>query len=455
MRSILIRLGCGVAGVRRRSQYRTSGCAAALLLLLAGCVDPGVTNPPPRLQQLATRPQAVLPPNAAPAPDSVLAPAPVATVEAAPPPTEPPVAATPLPELPPAVPVAVPISPIPVRVAILLPLSGAQGQLGQALLRAAELALFEVGDERFVLLPRDTGGEPSGAVSAAEQALVDGAELILGPVFSAEVQAVAPVTRSRNVPMIAFSTDRSAAGQGVFLMGFMPDQQVLRVMSYAAGKGVRRFAALLPDTPYGMAVSAAMRRSARELGVEFHRSESYAPGAADVGEPIRRLAGAGGDAGYDALLIGEGGERLRFIGAQLPFHGIQPPQVRFLGTGLWDDPAVTREPALAGGWFAGPPPQDFAVFRERYQRMFNETPPRIATLAYDATALAAVLARTQVRANYALATLTNPSGFAGLDGVFRFGPDGIAERGLAVMEVQPEGFLVVSPSPPSFEPLTN
>lgn len=436
---------------------------AMILVLAAGCADQGTAQAPSALSAPAsiTTPQTL-------AQMPVVTPEPIApTIEARP---QEPVDVQPIPPVvEPVPPVAMPAEPAPtvrppiegppVKVAILLPLSGANATLGQALLRAAQLALFEVGDSRFVLLPRDTEGQPQGAVAAAENALAEGAELILGPVFSAEVQAAAQVTRSRNIPMVAFSTDRAAAGNGVFLMGFMPDQQVTRVMSYAVEKGIRRFAALLPDSPYGMTLSAAMRRGARDLNVAFDHQESYSGAIAEAGEPIRRLKGESlaSPTAFDALLIGEGGERLRTIGALLPANNIDPRVVRLLGTGLWDDPGIGSEPALVGAWFAGATPGEFDALRSRYRRHYGSTDvlPRIGTLAYDATALAAVLARTETRANYSEATLTNPSGFAGVDGIFRFGPDGVVERGLAVIEVERDGLRVISPSPVSFEDLTN
>jgi len=467
---------------------------AALVVLSGGCADQRINFAPPTFlggPRPLTTPQPV-PALATPAPKPAGPPA-----QAAP---QQPVVAQPIEPVPEAAPPAPaggvalrrPGEGSPVRVAILLPLTGPSAPLGQALLRAAQMALFEVGDEHVVLLPRDTEGQPEGAVQAAEQALADGAELVLGPVFSGEVQAAAQVTRSRGVPMIAFSTDREAAGNGVFLMGFMPDQQVGRVMTFAARQGLQRFGALLPDTPYGAAVSMAMRRAARELGIEVTQQESYAGTVADFTDPVRRIASydrrrallaqqrreleaqkdfeaaqqalerlkgqeTAGDIGYDALLIAEGGERLRNLGALLPFYDIDPRSVRFLGTGLWDDANVGREPALVGGWFASPAPADFEAFRNRYRQQYGSSDvlPRIGTLAYDATALAAVLARSEVRANYAEKTLTSPSGFAGADGIFRFGANGIAERGLAVIEVQRNGLRVVSPSPASFEQLSN
>ena len=154
-------------------------------------------------------------------------------------------------------------------------------------------------------------------------------------------------------------------------------------------------------------------------------------------------------------MLAEGGDRLRALAPLLPFYDVDPARVRFLGTGLWDEPSLGREPSLVGGWFAGPDPKAGKGFRTRYQQLYGKLPPRIASLAYDATALAAVLARTRPQPYYESSALINPAGFSGIDGIFRFATSGISERGLAVLEVRPDGLRVVSPAPVSFDPPTN
>ena len=391
--------------------------------------------------------------------------------------------ASPVPPLPPTVaqapaerPPAVAPAPPPdaggaVRVALLLPLSGGERALGQALLDAALIALFEVGGDRLALLPRDTGGTPDGARAAAEAALREGARLILGPVFAAAAAAAAGPARERGVNVVAFSTDPLVAGDGVYLLGFMPDQQVERVVGFAARRGIRRYAALAPETPYGGAVVAAFEDAILRNGGRISRIERYRPDADDYFEPVRRLAGHGwrrdpalprreGLAAvppdvpleYGAVMLADGGSRLRAIAPLLPFHDIDPAQVRFLGTGLWDEPMLGREPALVGGWFASPPPEAAAAFAERFEELHGYAPPRIASVAYDAVALAAALARGAAAPDFSATALTQPSGFAGVDGIFRFGRDGIAERGLAVIEVRPQGLRVIDEAPQTFAP---
>ncbi len=335
----------------------------------------------------------------------------------------------------------------PVRVALLLPLSGRERSLGQALLDAALIALFEIGDPRLTLLPRDTRGTPEGARTAAEAALREGVQLVLGPVFSASVAAAAGPARDRDVNVVAFSTDQLVAGRGVYLLGFMPDQQVERVVAFAAERGIQRFAALVPETAYGEAVAAALESSILRNSGRIASIERYPPDAADYSEPVRRLAGP---LDGEAVMLADGGARLRAIAPLLPFFDVDPAEIRFLGTGLWDDPTLGREPALVGGWFAGPPPEAAVAFAERFEKLHGYAPPRIASLAYDATALAAVLMQGAAGPDFSGTALTQPSGFAGADGIFRFRRDGVAERGLAVIEVRPRGLRVIDKAPDAF-----
>ncbi len=380
-----------------------------------------------------------------------------------------------------------------VRVALLAPLSGPYGKLGEAMLNAAQLALFEFSNDRFELLVHDTGGNPEGALEAARMAIGDGAALILGPLLAPSVRAVAALTRAADVPVIGFSSDRTIAGGGVYTMGFFPESEVNRLVRYATSRGLARFAALAPDNAYGQTVIGALRRQAEALGVAVTRVQFYDPALEDFSGVVRDLADYDsrrgallaqrraladrddeistralrrlaklqtiGDLPFDALLLADGGKRLLAIAALLPFYDIDPKKVRMLGTGQWDMPGLGAEPALLGGWYAGPPPAARAGFVARYEKVYGAVPPRLSTLAYDATALAAVLSRAgdgkAGRPDFSTAALTAASGFWGRDGIFRFRPDGTVERGLAVLQVEPRGQKIIDPAPQAFGPATN
>jgi ABC-type branched-subunit amino acid transport system substrate-binding protein len=337
------------------------------------------------------------------------------------------------------------------RVALLLPLSGPSANIGRAMLDAAQMAVFDIGDDQLELMPRDSKGTPEGAAEAARAAVADGARLILGPLLAAEVEAAKPVARQAGVAMVAFTTATQLAGDGTYLMSFLPKQQVERVTAFAKEKGATRFAGLVPSTPYGQLVSDVYRNSVQSGGGSVGRIETYDPGTVDNTPSVRRLAQSGD---MDAILIAEGGAKLKALAPLLPFYDIDTAKVRLLGTGLWDEPGLGVEPALIGGWFAAPDPEARADFEKRFQENYKRRPPRLATLGYDGAALAALLAKNDAAADFSRAAITNPSGFAGVDGIFRFGPDGLVQRGLAVLEVQKGGAKVVSPAPETFQELS-
>jgi ABC-type branched-subunit amino acid transport system substrate-binding protein len=349
---------------------------------------------------------------------------------------------------------------------VLLPLSGANAELGKAMLEAAQMALFTTGNDRLTLVPRDTSGTPDGAGGAARAAIGEGAQLILGPLLAAEVDAVKPVAGEARINVIAFSTATQLAGDNVFLMGFLPRQEVAREVAFARDSGLTRFAALTPNSEYGRLMTDALRETAGQAGATVVKAETFDPRSGDAGPAIQRLAGtaastaAGGPpdaapagpaaAGFDALLLPEGGDQLKQIARRLKTAGISMPQVRLLGSGLWDDASIGGEPALAGGWFAASPPDARREFQSRFQATYGHPPPRLASLAFDAAALAAVLAKAGGPAPFSHDAILNPSGFTGVDGLFRFTPQGLVQRGLAVLEVQPQGTVVVSPAPRDF-----
>ena len=452
-----------------RRQHLRALIAIALAAVLAACSDMS-----PRDYYIFGQPQASRPATQAP---QQLPPAATA------PQAETPPAAPVVPVTPEGVPPPLAIPAVRPVVALLLPLSGPNAALGRALLDAASLATFDIGSDSFVLLPRDTAGTPEGATAAAQSAVAAGARMIVGPLFATEVPAVAAVARPANINVVSFSNDRSVAGQNVFVIGLSPQGQIGRIMGFAASRGLHTYAALMPNNNFGTAVEDAFRRSIQATGGNIAMIEHYDPGA-DATPAVRRVAayaaaqGSGGavsppaqppadatqgqDQGQgatastalDAVLLPDFGDRLLSIAPLLPYYDVDPAQVRFLGTALWEDPRVPREPALNGGWFAAPPPDARADFVKRYQQVYGQTPPRLATLAYDATALAAVLARGQNGPDFSAAAITNPNGFAGTDGIFRFRSDGTAERGLAVLQVQHDGFKVISPAPEDFREVT-
>lgn len=375
----------------------------------------------------------------------------------------------------------------PVRVGLLLPLSGPRAQTGQAILQAAQLALFEFADQRLILLPRDTKGTGAGAAIAAQQAIQDGAELLLGPVFAEEVVGAAAIARTAGRNMIAFSSDRRVAGNGVYLLSFSPEQDVERMLAYARAQGLTRFAALVPRTAYGERVAQAYQKNTAGQVDISAKLVYYVPDSQSMHAPIRQLADyearhqrlkdevrrleqstgplapemldelktqdSLGEVDFEALLIAEGGSNLRALAQLLVYYEIDPKKVRYMGTGLWNEPRIHQETALTGGWFPAAVQQADSNFAARMQAYFDPVPTPVTALGYDAVALAGVLVQGNDAANrFSAAALTNPDGFSGVQGIFRLRPDGLTERGLAVMEIDAGGVRVIDPAPASFAP---
>ena len=374
-----------------------------------------------------------------------------------------------------------------VRVGLLVPMSGPSAPIGQALLNAAQMALFDIGDERFVLQAYDTKGTADGAVAACNTALGHGAQLLLGPLFSAEVKAIAPQAAAAGVNVVAFSTDPAIAGPHVFVMGFVVQEQVRQIVAYANAKGLKRFAVLAPDSPYGQSVVEAVKQIVPTHGGQMAQVAFYQPDGKDLNEVVRNLASFDrrkqalelqkaelaskddeisqlalkrlerletiGEVDFDTILLPDQGTRLTQAATLLPFFDIDPGRVQLLGTLLWNTPGLGREPVMIGGVFPAPPPDTTRQFFTRYREFYGQAPPTIATNGYDAVALAAVLSRTVATNSFSVEAITANSGFAGVDGILRFRPDGLSERGFAVMQVTRDGTTMMQPAPTTFEGL--
>src|SRR6185312_9479731 len=337
-----------------------------------------------------------------------------------------------------------------VKAGLILPLSasGNATVAAQSMRNAAEMALAEFNNPDLQLLVKDDGGSAPGAQQAAQQALDEGAEIILGPLFALTVGPVGRAARARGVPVIAFSTDTNVAARGVYLLSFLPEADVERIIGYAASQGRRSFAALVPDNAYGSVAEAAFKQAVGRAGGRVIALERYPLDRAQMQTPVRNVAQAASQA--DAIFVPDGTDAVPTIVQTLTANGIDTKRVQLLGTGLWEDAQIFSNPLLDGAWYAGPDSTGFRNFSARYRSRYGKDPVRTASLAYDAVALVAALVKTQGRQRFSDDVLTNSSGFTGIDGLFRFRPDGTNQRGLAVLRVSPTGGQIISPPPKGF-----
>ncbi|RBP18093.1 amino acid/amide ABC transporter substrate-binding protein (HAAT family) [Roseiarcus fermentans] len=333
----------------------------------------------------------------------------------------------------------------PVRVGMILPLTqnGAPSPIGASMRNAAQLAIDEFSGPFITLMIQDDRSSPEGAAEAAKAEIGAGAQLLLGPLYANNVRQAASVARGAGKPMIAFSTDIGVAGPGVFLLSFLVETYDDRIAEFAVSRGKKAFAAMAPQTDYANAALAEFQQVAGRLNAPVAVVARYPAGQPQ--EAAQQIAAAGGQ--FDALFIPEQADGMPAVASALAASGVK---TQLLGTGVWNDARVLRLPQMQGAWFAAPDSAGFDAFAQKYKAKFGSQPTRLATLSYDAVSLAGALARGAGPDPFSLQALTNVNGFNGADGVFRFRSDGWNERGLAVMEIDNNAAVVVSPAPRSF-----
>jgi ABC-type branched-subunit amino acid transport system substrate-binding protein len=339
-----------------------------------------------------------------------------------------------------------------VKVALLLPLSatGNAGQIAQNLRNASDLAIREFQTPAIQVLVKDDRGTPEGARTATSEAIKQGAELIIGPLFAQSVTAAAAIAKPANVPIVAFSTDTSTASRGVYLLSFLPQTDVNRIIRYAASKGKTSYAALLPTNAYGTVVEAALQQVVANTGGRMLALERYQLDRTSMQEKATVVANVAKSGTVSAIVLPDAGDAAPFLGQILGANGVNPAQVQFLGSGQWDDSRVAQESNLNGAWYPAPERAGFEAFSRRYQAAFGSAPFRAATLAYDATSLASGLAARFGDRRFSAEVLTSPSGFIGIDGAFRFLANGLNERGLAIYQIDRGKVSIVDPAPRTF-----
>lgn len=338
----------------------------------------------------------------------------------------------------------------PVRVAMLLPLSasGSGGKIGGELKNAALLALEDFGTDTLQIVVKDTAGDPQRAFAMASEATAEGSSAVLGPVFAAEVTQAASVLRPAGKIAIAFSSDQSVSGRGIYLNSFLPEGVVDRSVSYAFSQGYKTFVAMVPNTQAGTLAERQLRETLRVLGGQALQVERYEPNDASVQQAAANLAAKATEA--QAIFIPDGGNSPSAVAAALRSNGVDLAVKKLVGTGLWGT-ASLGDPALAGAWFADIDQGKLAEFKTRYKQKFGSEPSTNAVLGYDTTALAIGLVKRQGAVGFTPAVIEHRAGFTGYGGVFRFGSDGSNQRAYTVYEIQPGGGRrVVSPSPTSF-----
>jgi branched-chain amino acid transport system substrate-binding protein len=330
------------------------------------------------------------------------------------------------------------------RVALLLPITGADAEVGQSIANATTLALLDTRNTNIRMTTYDT---TLGVEAAARQAVSDGNRLILGPLRSDDVIGVARVATPARVPIISFSNDVGAAGQNVFLMGHLPNQSIDRIVRFARSKGVTRFSGIVPKNVYGQRALSNLNKSVRDAGGTVVSIQEIDNSIASMDAAAKKIRAAGA---VEAVLIADGGRAAINMIPALRRNGVNGAKV--LGTDLWNiDGTLSSSPSMVGAWFASVSDSLYSQYASKYRARFGTMPSRLSSLGYDSVLLVARVAQNwKVGTAFPAARLTDAEGFIGIDGAFRFLPNGISERMLEVQEVQKGKFVTIDPAPRSF-----
>jgi ABC-type branched-subunit amino acid transport system substrate-binding protein len=331
------------------------------------------------------------------------------------------------------------------RVALLLPMTGPDGDVGVSIANATALALTDTNATNIRLSTYDTS---ASVTAATNRAVADGNKLILGPLRGDQVIEVASIARPRNIPILSFSNDVGVAGRNVFLLGHLPNQSIDRSVRYAKARGLLRFGAIVPRNIYGQRASASLAQSARSAGVTLVGVQEADGSVASVDAATKKLATMGS---MDAVFVADSGRASLVIVPSLRRNGFRAARV--IGTDLWNiDSSLASNSVMYRAWFSSVSDTLYNQYAGKYRARFGKSPLRLSSLGYDSILLVARISRGGWRTGTAfpIAQLTDPQGFIGVDGAFRFMPNGLTERMLEVQEIQAGKFVTIDAAPGAF-----
>lgn len=341
-----------------------------------------------------------------------------------------------------------------IKVALLVPLSGESASVGNAMLDAATMALYDSylavpsGQIRtkIVLIPKDTGNNAAETIKSARQAIEQGASFFIGPLFSQSAMAIKPVLEEKSMIMLSFSNNKAVASPNLYTFGFLPEQQVARIAEYAYLNKLQRVALLAPNDAYGEKIRDTLSEIYVRKGGQLSPAELYAPSQANVDAAVSRLAGAYNNAPEDrrfqAIFIANSTISLKSIIKSMHKNNIDLGKVKLLGAGMWDDDSIANIPEMNGALFPSSSPQAYEIFENRFMTAYGYKPVRLAALAYDAMIMVAGI--TMYGGEVSNAALTNRKGFlTPANGLVRLMPDGTSQRKLSIMEITANGFKEV------------
>ncbi|WP_295512468.1 penicillin-binding protein activator [Sulfitobacter sp.] len=342
----------------------------------------------------------------------------------------------------------------PIPVALLVPRGGSASDnlLAQELENAARLAIRDLAGVQIDLRVYGTGGSAALAATAASQAVNEGAQIIVGPLYGEAANAAGNAVAAQGVNVLSFSNNASIAGGNVFVMGQGFDDTSSRLVRYAKATGKDKILVLHSNDVAGQLGRNAIMNAIAQNGATSAGAVDYSLSQESVIAAVPRVKAAVEANGANAIfLTTSSASALPLFAQLLPEAGVLTTSTQYIGLTRWDIPAQTLAlPGVQGGWFAMPDPSATAAFSQRYSAAYGKTPGPIAGLAFDGIAAVGALARSGKSNALSTANLTQGAGFRGANGVFRLKTDGTTEHGLAIATVRNNSVVIIDPAPQGF-----
>ena len=356
-----------------------------------------------------------------------------------------------------------------IKVGLLLPLSGSNSKIGKSLLKASQLSLNRTKNQSIKLFIKDTENFGKNIITSYYELINEDVDIILGPLFSKNVELLAPIAADENIIMITFSNNVEIKNENTFISGLSPENEIKEIFEYAILNGKNKFGVILPNNQYGLRskklIENLLLQNQSQLtklvvydskNPDFYKTAkivaNYEQRKFDLEKKLEKLKKIKsidseneykklknqdtlGELDFDGLYLGvENVKHLSMLASILPYYDVDPKKVLYMGNSLWSHNIALKEPALEKGVFSDFSQAKSGDFEFEYQGVFGQTPHNISSIAYDLIGLISSLQRSGQNIN--ISNITNRNGFVGSNGPFRFNKDGSIDRSLSIFQIK-------------------
>ena len=363
-----------------------------------------------------------------------------------------------------------------IKVGVMLPLSGEHSEIGNLILNAIEMAVFQTEENKLELHIKDTEAKSDKAKKVLSELIDEGVKVVIGPLFSKSLAAIQSEVASKNINIFALTNNINLRNKGIWIFGVDPQAQTEKVLRYALEKGSKNIAALLPQNAYGLLLFDTITSFTQANLMKIEKIEFYNFSLESQRETAQKISEGFKDyklyldkikeqdneeekvnevlfmeKPFDSVFIAAAGQNLTVLSSQLQYNNVDPKIVQYLGISSWEDSSILNEPALEGGVFVTTSEMYQKKIKLIYKNSFNKEMPKIAMIAYDIVALLGSL--NNLGSNFNIYDLVNDEGYIGLRGLFRLKKNGVVERAFQLKKIKNKKFTILKKANSQFSGL--